>query len=189
MFLMANGRSIGEIAEDLGLPVSFSALSPNETYAFPLPLDADPSTAEIDPWTPSLTKPQINEEFATGQVMIDHLRETTCYLSLGAKIMICDDVGRPPIAEVCSSGAEPLDEDCDGQVDESSVCSCGDGEINEGELCDDGGLTEGDGCDATCQPERCGNGLTQTTEECDDGNLTAGDGCDELVDSNSVVMG
>jgi cysteine-rich repeat protein len=58
-----------------------------------------------------------------------------------------------PSAEICG-GAEPLDEDCDGEVNEDGAdCVCGDGHVSNGEECDDKGLTNGDGCSAECEVE------------------------------------
>jgi cysteine-rich repeat protein len=52
--------------------------------------------------------------------------------------------------------------------------TCGDGNLDEGELCDDGNNDNGDGCDADCQPEiptDCGNGELNEGESCDGDNL------------------
>lgn len=78
---------------------------------------------------------------------------------------VCDDQGNPtgpcegqvlPEAEVCD--AMPIDENCNGLVNETGVeggtCSCGDGITSAaiGELCDDGNLVGGDGCSPICSP-------------------------------------
>ena len=55
--------------------------------------------------------------------------------------------------------------------------SCGDGDVDVGEICDDGNLIDGDGCDAHCLDEACGNGELDDGEECDDGNRVPADGC------------
>lgn len=54
-----------------------------------------------------------------------------------------------PTFENCD--AEHLDEDCDGQVDESGPsCKCGDGSISTGEQCDDGNISDADACTSQC---------------------------------------
>lgn len=60
----------------------------------------------------------------------------------------CDDHAKPQ-EEDCDMAE--LDEDCDGQVNESGVsCKCGDGFISEGEICDDGNTMDEDACPSTC---------------------------------------
>ena len=60
----------------------------------------------------------------------------------------------------------------------SPAChTCGDGDVDVGEICDDGNLIDGDGCDARCLDEQCGNGEVDDGEECDDGDRIPGDGC------------
>ncbi|MDC0666602.1 hypothetical protein [Nannocystis radixulma] len=45
-----------------------------------------------------------------------------------------------------------VDEDCDGLTDESGPsCTCGDGDVSDGEACDDGNNVDDDGCSADCQ--------------------------------------
>jgi cysteine-rich repeat protein len=65
---------------------------------------------------------------------------------------ICE--GAAPIPEQCD--ADRVDEDCDGQVNESgTMCVCGDGYVStQEEECDDGGTVDGDHCSATCLSER-----------------------------------
>ncbi|MEZ4449791.1 MAG: hypothetical protein R3B09_09935 [Nannocystaceae bacterium] len=69
----------------------------------------------------------------------------TCDVDLG-DFGPCEDEVTPAL-ELCSG--KPLDEDCDGVIDEG--CVCGDGELGEGEECDDGNAIEADKCSPKCQ--------------------------------------
>lgn len=54
-----------------------------------------------------------------------------------------------PATEDCDAGS--LDEDCDGEVDESGLsCLCGDGVVSNDETCDDGNGSDADSCSAGC---------------------------------------
>lgn len=78
----------------------------------------------------------------------------------------------------------------DGAVEDAGV-SCGNGEVEVGEVCDDGNTESDDGCSADCHSiefnydctvsntcaELCGNGKFDPTESCDDGNKDDADGC------------
>jgi cysteine-rich repeat protein len=67
---------------------------------------------------------------------------------------------------------------CSGS--DGAALTCGDGELDPGEVCDDGNREGGDGCSADCRStETCGNGMIDRAldEVCDDGNLEGGDGC------------
>jgi len=55
--------------------------------------------------------------------------------------------------------------------------TCGDGNVDAGEVCDDGNTANGDGCRADCTLELCGDGVNDPGEMCDDGNTANGDGC------------
>ena len=56
--------------------------------------------------------------------------------------------------------------------------SCGDGQVDPGELCDDGNANDNDGCRNSCQPAACGDGAVQVgVEACDDGNQVDADAC------------
>jgi fibro-slime domain-containing protein len=72
--------------------------------------------------------------------------------------------------------------------------SCGDSEVNPGEVCDDGNTDDDDGCSSECLQDPnwvckagepctqlyvCGDGRVNRTEECDDKNTSADDGCSE----------
>lgn len=75
-----------------------------------------------------------------------------------------------------------------------ALFTCGNGELEPGELCDDGNTEDGDGCAADCLSQDpdfdcseegqacrnlvvCGNGRLEGSEACDDGNTEGGDGC------------
>ena len=100
---------------------------------------------------------------------------------VGGVLQMCNPfLGAMP--EVCDDG---IDNDCDGQTDES--CGCGNGMINLGEACDGaslGGQTcvglgydRGSlGCTAACNFDTsgcisCGDGQIGGSEECDGNNL------------------
>ncbi|MDE0881954.1 MAG: DUF4215 domain-containing protein [Myxococcota bacterium] len=55
--------------------------------------------------------------------------------------------------------------------------TCGNAELQRGELCDDGNLRPGDGCNEFCRLEGCGDGRLGEGEDCDDGNRFDSDGC------------
>ncbi len=56
--------------------------------------------------------------------------------------------------------------------------TCGNFQIEAGEICDDGNTVDGDGCAADCKSdEACGNGVIDSGENCDDSNALDGDGC------------
>lgn len=71
--------------------------------------------------------------------------------------------------------------------------TCGDGNLEPGELCDDGNTKNGDGCSKDCQAQdpdyecepgeacvrvvECGNGRIEGEELCDDDNTDDDDGC------------
>lgn len=111
-----------------------------------------------------------------------------------AGILECDPAGNPvgvcqlevlPAEETCLS---PLDDDCDGEVDESGAdCTCGDGTISNAEQCDDGGATAL--CDEDCTPPVCGDGLANAAagEPCDDGNTSPSDGCDSACQFEELL--
>ena len=57
------------------------------------------------------------------------------------------------------------------------TATCGDGQLQFGELCDDHNTADGDGCSSKCSLEKCGDALETANEECDDGNDEPNDGC------------
>lgn len=72
----------------------------------------------------------------------------------------------------------PMDDDCDGLINEDGAdCFCGDGIVSFGEECDDGNQADGDGCSSDCQLPACGNGSVEADEQCDDGNEVDTDDC------------
>lgn len=59
--------------------------------------------------------------------------------------------------------------------------TCGDGNLDDGEICDDNNLVDCDGCDSNCTlTSECGNGILCGAEQCDDGNAANGDCCGTL---------
>ncbi len=79
-----------------------------------------------------------------------------------------------------SYGGWTLDDFCLVTWD-GPVASCGDGNLDFGELCDDGNVDARDGCEADCTltpAPVCGDGFIDDNEVCDDGNLMPGDGCE-----------
>jgi cysteine-rich repeat protein len=84
--------------------------------------------------------------------------------------------------------------DGDGDGDTNGDFTCGDGNLEPGELCDDGGTEDDDGCSADCQNQDpdydcsaegepcrntvvCGNGVLEGDEVCDEGSENESDGC------------
>lgn len=71
--------------------------------------------------------------------------------------------------------------------------TCGNGDVDVGEVCDDGNTASGDGCRADCAKlESCGDSRADEGESCDDGNHNPADGCDECVTTEwtaSVLVG
>lgn len=135
---------------------------------------------------------QVDEDFVCSGGCDPLTLNQTCVSGTGA----CQNTG----ATVCESGSvvcgvsagaagvevcNGIDDDCDGAVDEDSICVvipvCGNNTIEEGEACDDENTVNGDGCSSTCALENtepvCGNGLGEPGEACDDGNLVDGDAC------------
>ncbi|MDC0672384.1 hypothetical protein [Nannocystis radixulma] len=76
--------------------------------------------------------------------------EAGTHTCAGDGVSFGDCVGEVvPAAEDCD--LESVDEDCDGQVNESGPsCVCGDGFVSAGEVCDDGNTEGGDACSADC---------------------------------------
>lgn len=81
----------------------------------------------------------------------------------------------------CGGGTSDACDDCDDPACSAAAScqpTCGDGELEAGEVCDDGNTTDGDGCAADCaRLEFCGDGVLDRGEACDDGNTVSGDGC------------
>ncbi|MEZ4364801.1 MAG: DUF4215 domain-containing protein [Kofleriaceae bacterium] len=123
---------------------------------------------------------------------------TSLVACLDAGGEVCDDGVVCPPGQACTAeGCVAVDElrACAGQGELAAcevtgfgagVCrggrcipsSCGNGELDPGEVCDDGNTVDGDGCARDCRSdERCGNGVRDAGEACDDGNTTGGDGC------------
>ncbi len=124
---------------------------------------------------------------------------------------LCDgtDVG----AATCETeGFQPggtltCNETCDGYVTTACVpLSCGDGDIDAGEVCDGAalggqscvsrGFARGDlACGTTCQafdttdcePSVCGNNMVETGEDCDDGDMIADEFCTADCQSTGAV--
>jgi len=103
---------------------------------------------------------------------------------------VCDDVSDRCISveqlEACAGGVDGdeclvsgLSGTCLGGVCE--IASCGNNQLELGEVCDDGNRQDLDGCRNDCQSnERCGNGIIdfQVGEQCDCGDGTvAAPGC------------
>jgi len=101
-----------------------------------------------------------------GECVFDSLAESPCetmYPGICAQgTRQCDAQGQPvgdctgesPGARQERCDAAELDEDCDGQVNESGEgCVCGDGYVSEQEDCDDGAAGDGDRCSAICMNE------------------------------------
>lgn len=115
-----------------------------------------------------------------------------------AGLQQCDGAGNPvggcvgevvPEVEGCPG---PLDEDCDGLVnEEGESCTCGDGIVSAGlgETCDDGNADSTDLCTATCEPAACGDGFVQVAaaEICDDGGTSDGDRCSPTCQAQEVL--
>jgi cysteine-rich repeat protein len=82
-------------------------------------------------------------------------------------------------SNACANGALcPPGRQC-AEMGDQRICilaSCGNGEVDDGELCDDGNNRSGDGCPADCAPP-CGDGVRDPSEVCDDGNTMDGDEC------------
>jgi len=92
-----------------------------------------------------------------------------------------------PTAEDCDAGS--LDQDCDGQADESGPsCVCGDGKVSNAEPCDGGGVDTA-GCDADCTTPSCGDGDLNIAagEQCEDGNAGDADDCSALCKEQKVL--
>ena len=97
----------------------------------------------------------------------------------------CVDVANlsalPPVE--CASGSVSCNvfvgATCDAGTGncENPTGTCGDGNLDPGEVCDDGG--ESATCDTNCTAVICGDGTLNMTagEGCDDGNNVGGDGC------------
>src|SRR5688572_18695105 len=82
-------------------------------------------------------------------------------------------------SNACANGALcPPGQQC-AKMGDQRICilaSCGNGDVDDGELCDDGNNRSGDGCPADCAPP-CGDGVRDPSEVCDDGNTMDGDEC------------
>jgi cysteine-rich repeat protein len=63
----------------------------------------------------------------------------------------------------------------------SSIGTCGDSMVDEGEACDGGGI-DTESCNANCTLAQCGDAHTNVPygEECDDGGTVGGDGCSSM---------
>jgi len=111
----------------------------------------------------------------TEGVSICHGGMQTC-LPDGTGYGPCMDA-RGPMPEDCDAAG--VDEDCDGQVNESGPsCACGDGVVNNNETCDDGNDDDTDACPTNCKIATCGDGFLQAgVEQCDDGNQSDADAC------------
>lgn len=100
---------------------------------------------------------------------------TTADTSAGTDTSATQPTGGP------ETSGEP---DTDGSSEspgtsEGPSASCGDGQLDPGELCDDGNDDEEDECTTLCLPPSCGDGLVQSGlgEGCDDGNDDNFDAC------------
>ncbi len=84
-----------------------------------------------------------------------------------------------------SESTDPTDDpagevtsDTDETTETTGLESCGDGEIQAGEVCDDGNQDNNDACTNACQPAICGDGVVWVgVETCDDANQSNTDGC------------
>jgi cysteine-rich repeat protein len=75
-------------------------------------------------------------------------------------------------------GVEACDSTDEDECTETcALPSCGDGEVQEGEVCDDGNQSNTDACSNLCLPTLCGDGVRQSGEDCDDGNGNNNDDC------------
>jgi len=83
----------------------------------------------------------------------------------------------------------PSDSKCAANQNICIYTSCGNANVDPGEVCDDGNIIDGDGCSADCKSrEGCGDGIVNkgNGEVCDDGNNTNGDGCSKNCRSVEV---
>src|SRR6187431_3324345 len=63
--------------------------------------------------------------------------------------------------------------------------SCGNADVEIGEMCDDGNVSNTDACVGSCVTARCGDGYVQAgVEQCDDGNTVT----EECLYGNSEGM-
>jgi cysteine-rich repeat protein len=100
---------------------------------------------------------------------------------------------RPGMAELCNG----VDDNCNGQVDEGSVCAqgpvCGNSQTESGEQCDDGNTNNGDGCSSTCQTETstgCHNSVEFVPVTCSQNPITTDtfNGCRKVVCSGKQIL-
>lgn len=105
-----------------------------------------------------------------GVVLFVAFAATAASSCLDTKVTFCDTDLLCPPGFVCSAAGDAC----------IRAGSCGNAQVNEGEVCDDGNNQSGDGCSADCASnEACGNNIIDIAvgEVCDDGNQTPGDGC------------